>query len=119
MQNVRVSKVGFKNYSDGPLSQTSMAALSEEAFWNEDFPGIDVNTDVDLDDSAIASLKSGEEDEEDEKTVVAIVEKKQKFNFERLVAGGGGDRLVIAIRASVVTRNHAYSPSSNLRSSRT
>ena len=59
-----------------------MTALSEEAFWNQDFQGIDVTTDVDVDDSAIASLKSGEEDE---KTVAAIVKKKQKYNFERLV----------------------------------
>ena len=66
----------------------AMAAFSEEAFWNEDFPGVDVYKDVDLDDSATASLKYGEEDEEDEETVVAIVKKKQKYNFERLVAGG-------------------------------
>ena len=66
-----------------------MTALSEEAFWNQDFPGIDVTTDVDVDDSATASLKSGEEDE---KTVVAIVKKKQKYNFERLVVEGRSTR---------------------------
>ena len=69
-----------------------MAALSEEAFWNQDFPHINVTTDVNVDDSATASLKSGEEDEEDEKTTVAIVKKKQKYNFERLVVEGRSTR---------------------------
>ena len=66
-----------------------MTALSEDAFWNQDFPRIDVTTDVDVDDSATVSLKYGEEDE---KTVVTIVKKKQKYNFERLVVEGRSTR---------------------------
>lgn len=67
----------------------AIAALSEKAFWNNDYPGIDVPIAVDVDDSATASLTSWEEDE---KTVAAIVEKHQKYDFERLVAECGGEK---------------------------
>ena len=65
--------------------------------WNNDYPGIEVKLhklyhpyNTNLSEGLTQFLV-----EEDEKAVAATVEKHQKYNFERLVVEGRGERLVI------------------------